>query len=77
MVLGIVYNQQLPRLMDVIERLALRHLRKQVADPALREQLTPHYGFGCKRPSFSNTFYPALCRDDVELVTAPISRITS
>jgi cation diffusion facilitator CzcD-associated flavoprotein CzcO len=32
----------------------------------------PDYGFGCKRPSFSNTYLPAFERDNVELVTDTI-----
>jgi len=76
MVFGIVYNKQLPWLMRRIQQNATRYLHQQVKEPELREALKPDYGFGCKRPSFSNTFYPALTRDDVELVTEPIDRIT-
>jgi cation diffusion facilitator CzcD-associated flavoprotein CzcO len=59
------------------ERLARWHIRRQVRDPALQESLTPHYSWGCKRPSFSNDFYPIFNRDDVRLVTAPIQRVTA
>ena len=38
--------------------LSQRHLRKQVADPELRRKLTPDYSFGCKRPTFSNDYFP-------------------
>ncbi len=51
------------------------HLRLRVRDPALRRALTPDYPIGCRRILFSNDFYPALCRDDVDLVTAGIERI--
>ncbi|MBD7958117.1 NAD(P)/FAD-dependent oxidoreductase [Microbacterium sp. Sa4CUA7] len=51
------------------------HLRLRVRDPALRRALTPDYPIGCRRILFSNNFYPALCRDDVDLVTAGIQRI--
>jgi cation diffusion facilitator CzcD-associated flavoprotein CzcO len=57
-------------------RLAERHLRKQVADPALRAKLRPPYPLGCKRIIYSNDFYPALARPNVELVTEPIERVT-
>lgn len=57
-----------PRLMEVAARLARRHLRRQVADPDLRRRLTPDYTIGCKRVLLSDDFYPALCRDDVQLV---------
>jgi len=77
LVFGVVYNRQTPQLVRRIEALCRRHLEEQVPDPALRAKLTPHYGFGCKRPSFSNEYYPALGRDNVELVTEPIERVTA
>ncbi len=55
--------------------MALAHLHAQVANPALREKLTPTYEFGCKRILRSDDYYPALTRENVELVTAPIDRI--
>ncbi|MEU6563373.1 flavin-containing monooxygenase [Nocardia nova] len=54
---------------------ARQHLRRAVADPVLRARLTPDYPIGAKRIIFDNHYYPTLCRDDVELVTAPITRI--
>ena len=51
------------------------HLRLRVADPTLRRALTPDYPLGCRRILFSNDFYPALCRDNVEVVTGSIDRI--
>ncbi len=61
---------------DLERRLALRHLEKQVADPALRARLTPDYPPGCKRILVSDDFYPALARENTRLVTEPIARIT-
>jgi cation diffusion facilitator CzcD-associated flavoprotein CzcO len=55
---------------------ARRHLRRQVSDPELRRKLTPDYSFGCKRPTFSNDYYPTFTRDHVDLETTPIERIT-
>lgn len=55
---------------------ARRHLARQVPDAALRRQLAPPYPLGCKRIIYSNDFYPALTRPNVELVTSPIERIT-
>lgn len=51
------------------------HLRHQVRDPALRAQLTPHYGIGCKRLLLSDDYYPAMTQPNVSLVTEPIARI--
>ena len=56
---------------------ALRHLERQVADPELRAKLTPHYGIGCKRVLLSNDWYPTLQRDNTELVTDRITKITA
>ncbi len=51
-----------------LRRLGLAHLRKQVPDPELRRRVTPDYAPGCKRILISNDYYPALARDNVELV---------
>jgi len=59
------------------ERVGLRHLQRQVRDPAVREKLTPRYGLGCKRPSFSNEYLAAFNRPNVRLETAPIEAISS
>jgi cation diffusion facilitator CzcD-associated flavoprotein CzcO len=56
-------------------RTAARHLRHQVRDPTLRAKLEPSYPLGCKRLVYSNDFYPALTRPNVELVTDAIGRI--
>ena len=59
-----------------IEAIGRAHLRRQVRDPELRAKLAPHYRFGCKRPILSNTYYPALARDNVDVVTDPIAEVT-
>jgi cation diffusion facilitator CzcD-associated flavoprotein CzcO len=64
-----------PRTFPWIERIALRHLRRQVPDPELRERLTPDYTMGCKRILGSSTYYPALQAENAELVTEPISEV--
>ncbi|WP_276206346.1 flavin-containing monooxygenase [Thermoactinospora rubra] len=65
-----------PRLMKVHERLALRHLERQVPDPELRAKLTPDYTIGCKRILISSDYYPALTRPNVTLETSGIASIT-
>ncbi|MGA9829809.1 MAG: NAD(P)/FAD-dependent oxidoreductase, partial [Trebonia sp.] len=65
-----------PKLMAPLERMAIRHLEHQVADPALRARLTPDYTIGCKRILLSSTYYPALQRPDVDLITQDITEIT-
>ncbi|GAA1778887.1 NAD(P)/FAD-dependent oxidoreductase [Actinomadura chokoriensis] len=77
MVLGIVHYSKAPFLVRATEMVCRAHLRRQVPDRRLRRALTPRYGFGCKRPSFSNRYFPTFMRDDVELVTDGIERITA
>ncbi|MBJ8339867.1 NAD(P)/FAD-dependent oxidoreductase [Antrihabitans sp. YC3-6] len=57
-------------------RLARGFLKQQVDDPVVREKLTPKYGLGCKRPSFSNEYLATFNRSDVYLETTPIAEIT-
>jgi cation diffusion facilitator CzcD-associated flavoprotein CzcO len=64
--LGLVYR---PQLMKRVERLSLRHLAAQVADPDLRAKLTSSYMMGRKRILLSDDFYPAVSQANVEVVT--------
>jgi cation diffusion facilitator CzcD-associated flavoprotein CzcO len=60
----------------LMARLGRWHLRRQVPDRDLRARLTPHYGYGCKRPSFSNEYFATFTRPNVELVTSGIDAVT-
>jgi cation diffusion facilitator CzcD-associated flavoprotein CzcO len=64
-----------PRVMRWGQRLALRHLHRQVHDPELRRELTPSYRMGCKRVLISNDYLPALTRENVEVVTDAIREV--
>jgi cation diffusion facilitator CzcD-associated flavoprotein CzcO len=64
-----------PKLLAAPMVLWRRQLRTAIADPELRARCVPEYVMGCKRVVFSNDWYPALTRPDVELVTDPIERI--
>ena len=64
-----------PRLTAFHRRKARRHLERQIADPVLREKLTPDYAMGCKRVLMSNDYYPAIGAANVELITTPIERV--
>jgi cation diffusion facilitator CzcD-associated flavoprotein CzcO len=61
--------------MKLLQRMAERHLHRQVQDPWLRRELTPNYLFGCKRILISNDFYPAVASPKVQLVTAGIREV--
>ncbi|MFE3291076.1 flavin-containing monooxygenase [Rhodococcus sp. NPDC059234] len=64
-----------PALVRPLERRALRHLRRQVGDPALRATLTPDYRIGCKRILRSNTYFPAVAGPRTEVITERIAEI--
>jgi cation diffusion facilitator CzcD-associated flavoprotein CzcO len=70
--LGFAVN---PRFMAVPEAVARRHLRRQVADPALRDKLSPRGRIGCKRIIISDDYYPALAQPNAEVVTDAISEV--
>lgn len=46
-----------------------------IRDKDLRRRLTPDYDFGCKRPTFSNSYYQTLTRSNVHLQDSGINRI--
>ena len=64
-----------PRLAPAVEAVARRHLRRAVADPALRAALTPTFAIGCKRVLVSDDYLPALARPNVAVVTRPIAEV--
>lgn len=76
MVTAVLHYRQARFFNRAAAALSRRHLHKQVADPELRRKLTPDYSFGCKRPTFSNDYFPTFTRDHVTLETTPIERIT-
>lgn len=72
MVLGLTRD---PRLMAGMEMVARQHLRSQVPDPDLRSKLRPRYRLGCKRILVSENYYPAVCEDNVEVVTGGVKQV--
>lgn len=59
-----------------LAHMAERSMRAQVSSPELRRALVPDYPVGGKRILISDDYYPTLEREDVELVTSPIERVT-
>jgi len=64
-VIGFKYSKKM--LNVVAQQAALKHIAKQISDPAIRKAVTPDYTIGCKRIILSSTLYPALCRPNVQL----------
>jgi cation diffusion facilitator CzcD-associated flavoprotein CzcO len=73
-VLGFLGNE---RVKQAATDIARRHMARQIADPVLRQMVTPNYEFGCKRVLVSDDYYPALQQENVELVTAGIREVRS
>jgi cation diffusion facilitator CzcD-associated flavoprotein CzcO len=71
--LGLTRRIEIPR---ALERVARWHIARFIDDPALRRKLTPDYRLGCKRILFSNDYYRALARPDVDVVTDRIVEAT-
>ena len=65
---------------EAIRRMAAEDIkafmRSQVTKTEYHEALTPNYELGCKRILISDDFYPALNRENVDLITSPIREIT-
>ncbi len=70
---GIVFRDL--RVARLAERVARRHLRRQVPDPTLRAVLTPDYTFGCKRVLLSDDYYPALIQPNVTVVDGGVVEV--
>lgn len=64
-----------PALMQGFELLAKAKLRYEIRDPELRAKVTPDFRIGCKRMLISNDYYPALDRDNVDVVTDGIAEV--
>jgi cation diffusion facilitator CzcD-associated flavoprotein CzcO len=69
------FAERNPWAMSGFQRLASRHLRRNVRDPLLRAALTPDHTLGCKRILFSNDWYSALTRPNVELVPHALTEV--
>lgn len=64
-----------PALMRVFELIAKQQISKGIKDKTLRKKVTPNFRIGCKRMLISNAYYPALDRDNVDLVTDGIAEV--
>jgi cation diffusion facilitator CzcD-associated flavoprotein CzcO len=71
--MAIRHPRTVGRLLGVRSR---QFMHRQVTDPELRRKVMPDYTFGCKRVLFSSQYLPALARDNVELVTEPLTEVT-
>ncbi len=61
--------------MKFYELLARWNIRRAIKDKTLRRKLIPDYPIGCKRILIANDWYPALDRDNVEVIDTGIERV--
>lgn len=60
---------------DLLGLIPKAHLRWAIRDGDLRAKLTPDYAMGCKRLLVDNTFYQAIKKPNLELVTSGVVEI--
>ncbi|MEU8898514.1 NAD(P)/FAD-dependent oxidoreductase [Nocardia sp. NPDC048505] len=66
---------KIPAIMQGFELLAKAKLQFEIRDPELRKKVTPNFRIGCKRMLISNEYYPALSRDNVDVITDGIKEV--
>ncbi|MBV9088800.1 MAG: NAD(P)/FAD-dependent oxidoreductase [Mycobacteriaceae bacterium] len=72
---GIVFYRWARPLTVAAANLSKALMFVSVRDKGLRRKLTPDYDFGCKRPTYNNSYYRTFTRPHVHLETAGIERI--
>ncbi|MCX6395882.1 MAG: NAD(P)/FAD-dependent oxidoreductase [Propionibacteriales bacterium] len=65
-----------PKILTPARTMALANIKKGINDPGLQAKVTPDFQIGCKRILISNTYYPALAQENVEVITDGIAEIT-
>jgi cation diffusion facilitator CzcD-associated flavoprotein CzcO len=58
-----------------MEKLATEQMRKIISDAELQQALIPDYPVGARRILISDDYYPALARENVEVVTAGVDHV--
>jgi cation diffusion facilitator CzcD-associated flavoprotein CzcO len=72
---AVLHHRYFRRLNIAASDLAKMHRFASIRDKELRDKLTPDYDFGCKRPTFSNSYYRTFTKPHVHLQTSGIARI--
>lgn len=76
MVISFLYYTKVPWLAEMAAKAGVNNMKQQLPGREdLWEKLTPVYGFGCKRPTFSNEYFEVFGREEVDLITTPIECI--
>ncbi|MCT7658637.1 flavin-containing monooxygenase [Mycobacterium deserti] len=73
---GLHHRQFLFRRLNIgASDVAKLHRFISIRDPELRRKLTPDYDFGCKRPTFSNSYYRIFTKPHVHLQADGIDHV--
>ncbi|KIC38174.1 4-hydroxyacetophenone monooxygenase [Ruegeria sp. ANG-R] len=64
-----------PRAVAFAMKMWRQAMDSAISDPALKKALTPDYAIGCKRILSSNDWYPALARNNVDVVPHGVASI--
>jgi len=62
-------------LRKLLEKRSIRYIKRHIKDPKLQQQLIPKFPLGAKRVLFSDTYYPALSREHVNVIVGEIKSI--
>ncbi|MEH6581263.1 MAG: NAD(P)/FAD-dependent oxidoreductase [Halioglobus sp.] len=62
--------------MGQFENVVRKAVKSTISDTAMQEALIPDTPWGCQRGLVSDDFYPALMRDNVELVASGLQEVT-
>lgn len=52
-------------------------INAQIKDPELRRKVTPNYRLGCKRVLLASDYYPALTKENVDVVASGVKEINA
>jgi cyclohexanone monooxygenase len=63
--------------MGQFENMVRKFIKRTINDPKMQEALVPNTPYGCLRGLVSDDFYPALMRDNVELVPSGVQQVTA
>lgn len=65
-----------PKLLEYVSKPLEKSLRKFLKDPALQKAMIPDYIMGCKRILLSNNYFPSIIKENVNVITDGIDRVT-
>ncbi len=71
----IIAFTRLRGLMSLVGTQVRRVIERAIPDPQRRALVTPSYTPGCKRLLISNDWYPALARENVNVISAPLREL--